>query len=649
MWVSGNDYVIIDAYTICYSCEPMPLRPVATALFFCLLAACAAQPENPSPPAAASGEAREAGSPAVPAPDSAAEAGSGSPTAPGTSEDSDDIPLTNDASPASEAAESAGEPPPALPETALRRLPDDSVYPLLAAEFALRKRDYETAMDLYMEQATKLRDPAVSAHATHLAQYLQREDAAREAVTLWVELEPDNPEPHNTLATLLVREGRLLEAVPHLAAVARDDESNARFPILLNGFDALGARDQQALMEALEKLLPDLADSISLLMTRALIADEMGDSQRALARLDDVFAIEPFQHQALLLEARMLQEQGSETPFARIERALEEDAERDRLRLQYARLLARDDMAAARQQFEILSASNPEDGDLLFSLALINEELDDRLAAKAYLQQLLDLQQRSSEAYFVLGRIAESEDDNAQAIEHYMQVGDGKDLLAATLRIGKLLLDEDRQARFSGYFATLRQSYPARSEQLYALQANLLNEARRDEASLALLNEAIAAFPESTSLRYSRSVVHERRDDIDAAVADLRSILAREPANATALNALGYTLANRTDRLDEAHELIREALKLEPNEPAILDSMGWVLYKKGDFEAAIDYLTRAYASFPDPEVAAHLGEVMWKNDNVDGARNIWRGALLKDPDHPVLQETLQRLGVDDLP
>lgn len=345
----------------------------------------------------------------------------------------------------------------------------------------------------------------------------------------------------------------------------------------------------------------------------------------------------------------MLQEQDSETPFARIERALEEDAERDRLRLQYARLLARDDMAAARQQFEILSAGNPEDGDLLFSLALINEELDDRLAARAYLQQLLDLQQRSSEAYFVLGRIAESEGDTAQAIEHYMQVGDGKDLLAATLRIGKILLDEDRQARFSGYFATLRQSYPARSEQLYALQANLLNEARRDEASLALLNEAIAAFPESTSLRYSRSVVHERRDDIDAAVADLRSILAREPANATALNALGYTLANRTDRLDEAHELIREALKLEPNEPAILDSMGWVLYKKGDFEAAIDYLTRAYASFPDPEVAAHLGEVMWKNDNVDGARNIWRGALLKDPDHPVLQETLQRLGVDDLP
>jgi tetratricopeptide (TPR) repeat protein len=306
-------------------------------------------------------------------------------------------------------------------------------------------------------------------------------------------------------------------------------------------------------------------------------------------------------------------------------------------------------MAAAREQFEILSAGRPEDGDLLFSLALINEELDDPLAAKAYLQQLIDLQQRTGEAYFVLGRIAEAEGDTATAIEHYMQVGDGKDLLPATLRIGRLLLEEDRNARFSGYFATLRQSYPGRREQLYSLQANLLNEERHNAESLALLNEAIAAFPDSTSLRYARSVVHERRDDIAAAEADLRDIIRREPGNATALNALGYTLANRTDRLDEAEELIAAALQLEPNEPAILDSMGWVRYRQGDYDSALDYLTRAYAGFPDPEVAAHLGEVMWMADDREGARNIWRGALLEDPDHPVLRETLDRLGVDDLP
>jgi tetratricopeptide (TPR) repeat protein len=548
---------------------------------------------------------------------------------------------------ASDAAQAPGSPD----ETASGRrpLPDDSVYPLLAAEFALRQRDYATAMDLYMEQAATLRDPAVSAHAMRLAQYLRREDAAGEAARLWVELAPLEPEPHDMLATILVRQGQLLEAVPHLALVARQNESNARFPILLNGFDDLPRAQQEALDAALGELLGDLGESPSLLMTRVLMAREMEQVDEALARLDSVFAVDPWQEQALLLEARLLQEKQDPQPFARIREALDREGEHEQLRLQYARLLAQDDMAAAREQFEILSAGRPEDGDLLFSLALINEELDDPLAAKAYLQQLIDLQQRTGEAYFVLGRIAEAEGDTATAIEHYMQVGDGKDLLPATLRIGRLLLEEDRNARFSGYFATLRQSYPGRREQLYSLQANLLNEERHNAESLALLNEAIAAFPDSTSLRYARSVVHERRDDIAAAEADLRDIIRREPGNATALNALGYTLANRTDRLDEAEELIAAALQLEPNEPAILDSMGWVRYRQGDYDSALDYLTRAYAGFPDPEVAAHLGEVMWMADDREGARNIWRGALLEDPDHPVLRETLDRLGVDDLP
>jgi hypothetical protein len=150
---------------------------------------------------------------------------------------------------ASDAAQAPGSPD----ETASGRrpLPDDSVYPLLAAEFALRQRDYATAMDLYMEQAATLRDPAVSAHAMRLAQYLRREDAAGEAARLWVELAPLEPEPHDMLATILVRQGQLLEAVPHLALVARQNESNARFPILLNGFDDLPRAQQEALDAAL--------------------------------------------------------------------------------------------------------------------------------------------------------------------------------------------------------------------------------------------------------------------------------------------------------------------------------------------------------------------------------------------------------------
>jgi len=140
----------------------------------------------------------------------------------------------------------------------------------------------------------------------------------------------------------------------------------------------------------------------------------------------------------------------------------------------------------------------------------------------------------------------------------------------------------------------------------------------------------------------------EQRGDLELLESDLRRIIAEEPDNATAMNALGYTLANRTRRYEEAYSLISQALALQPNEAAILDSMGWVLYRMNRNEEALDYLTRAYAAFPDPEVAAHLGEVLWVTGDTDGAKQVWQGALLKDPDNVVLVETLQRLEVTGL-
>jgi tetratricopeptide (TPR) repeat protein len=540
------------------------------------------------------------------------------------------------------AAAPATPPPPPVPE---RPIPEASVYPLLVAEFALRRRDFDTALALYLQQAEILRDPAVSKHATNLAQYLQREREAFRAVRLWVDVEPENVEANATLATLLARQGRTLEAMPHLALVARSGEA-AKWPLLLNRFKALPAAQQRALDDGVRRLLDEeFADNNSLLLTYALMAEEAGDPERALERLQPVFAREPFQAQAVLMEAKILLAAGDEAPFARLQAALEDDPQRSQLRLQYARLLTRTDMTAARQQFEILSAEAPGNTDLLFSLALLNHELKDNVAAKAYLREVLDTGERTDEAYFFLGQIAMGEADLDAALDHFRQVGDGQHFLNATANIGRILLDRARDDELADYMARLRSSYPNRGEQLYALEASLLGDAQRDERSLRLLDEAIAAYPEADNLYYARSILHERSGDIAAAERDLRAIIARDAENATALNALGYTLANRTDRLDEARSLIERALALDPNEPAILDSMGWVLFRQGDYDRALNYLTRAYASFPDPEVAAHLGEVMWVSGNTAGAMQVWRGALREDPQHRVLNETLDRLGV----
>jgi len=222
------------------------------------------------------------------------------------------------------------------------------------------------------------------------------------------------------------------------------------------------------------------------------------------------------------------------------------------------------------------------------------------------------------------------------------------EFLSANLRIGQILIGNGEQAQAQALFLEQRKAYPDRAEQIFSLEADLLTQADEVPSALEVLNQGVRQFPDSTTLLYARSMAAEQLGDLALMERDLRAIINNDPDNATALNALGYTLANRTQRYTEAHELISRALALQPDEPAILDSMGWVLYRQGQYDEALAYLTRAYAEYPDPEVAAHLGEVLWVSGNTEAATNVWRGALLRDPEHKVLLTTLERLGVAPL-
>jgi tetratricopeptide (TPR) repeat protein len=525
-----------------------------------------------------------------------------------------------------------------------RPFPNDSLYALLVAEFALRRQVYDVTLDQYMEQSATLRDPGLSAHTTHLTQFLQREEEALQSAQLWVELDPDNAEANNTLAGLLAQKGRTLEALPYLVVVERQTGS-ANFPMLLNGFGQLSAEQRAELVQSINKLPTEFPQNTRLLLTQALIHTEFQQYDPALEDLDNLFQLEPEQPQAILLEARILLEQKAENPYARLQQVLQEHPDAKQLRLQYARLLTITDMAAAREQFEILSEQSPQDGDLLFSLALINSEIGDPVAARAYLRRAIAQNQRVDEAYYYLGRIAEEDHDSEDAIANYMQVGDGQEYLAANSRIGQLLVQAGQLDRSRAWFDEQREEYPQLRDQLYSIEADILTRAGATKDAMQLLNQSVAEAPDSASLRYARAMLSEQQDDLVLMEKDLRIILAADPNNTTALNALGYTLADRTTRYTEALELVSRALELQPNEPAIMDSMGWVLFRTGRYDESVQYLSRAYANFPDPEVAAHLGEALWVKGDKDAAMAVWQGALLRDPNHPTLRGTLDRLGV----
>ena len=177
----------------------------------------------------------------------------------------------------------------------------------------------------------------------------------------------------------------------------------------------------------------------------------------------------------------------------------------------------------------------------------------------------------------------------------------------------------------------------------YLMEVELLNRQKRYDAAASLLNEALGDYQDNVDLRYSRAMVSEKLGNYPQLEQDLSFIISVEPENATALNALGYTLADRAQRLEEALKLIQRARELSPEDPAILDSLGWVYFRLGKLQEALNNLRQAYALMQDPEIAAHLGEVLWQQGLFKEARKVWDDALEKQPGNLVIKRTMDRL------
>ena len=122
----------------------------------------------------------------------------------------------------------------------------------------------------------------------------------------------------------------------------------------------------------------------------------------------------------------------------------------------------------------------------------------------------------------------------------------------------------------------------------------------------------------------------------------LRHLLKLKPEHAHALNALGYSFAERNMRLDEAKKLITRALALAPEDPFIMDSMGWVLFRQGKLPEALKTLETAYGIKADPEIAVHIGEVLWTLGRKDEASRFMMEAARKFPDSEILAGALKK-------
>jgi predicted Zn-dependent protease len=520
---------------------------------------------------------------------------------------------------------------------------EETVYSLLTAELAGQRNRFDIALDNYVTQAINTQDPGISERAFRIAEYLGADQAALDTSLIWAKNAPEDLEAQRAAAIQLARAGRYDDSMVYMEKVLQG-KGDTHFDFL-----ALSAADtdqdtRNGLMNSFDRLLQKHPKNSQLIFGKALLLQQDDEAEAALKLLEqnppDEGEIAP-----ILLRARLLQNlnRGKEA-IPLLEKSIKKYPEDKRLRLTYARMLVEQDrMEDAKVQFANLVQQYPDDDELRYSLALVCLEAKAWDEAKGYLEELIARESHVDSAHLNLGRIAEERNDLQAALLEYAQVGSGNDYLPAQLRQADILMSNGRTDEAEKRLAAARDAEPDYAIQLYLIQAETLSANSQGDRAWKVLQQALLQFPDDLNLLYTRAMQAEKRNDLAQMEKDLRLIIKRDPDNAMALNALGYTLSDRTTRYDEAKALIEQAHKLNPEDPAVLDSLGWVNYRLGNLDEAERLLRQALERFPDQEVAAHLGEVLWANGKQREARQIWEKFLKEQPESPILRSTIKRL------
>ncbi|WP_068829828.1 tetratricopeptide repeat protein [Pseudomonas sp. BMS12] len=520
---------------------------------------------------------------------------------------------------------------------------EETLYALLTAELAGQRDRFDIALGNYVQQANATQDAGVAERAFRIAEYLGAEQAALDTSLIWSDNAPDNLDAQRAAAIQLARAGRYDESMAHMEKVLQG-QGDTHFDFLALSAAETDPDTRAGLLQSFDRLLQKYPENGQLLFGKALLLHQDGRPEEALALLEAHQASEE-QIPPLLLRARLLQGLNrGEDALPLLEKGIERFPDDKRLRLAYARQLVElrrlDD---AKREFSGLVQQFPDDDDLRYSLALVCLEAQAWDEAAVHLEELVARNAHTDAAHFNLGRLYEQREDRESALIEYGLVGPGDDFLPAQVRQTEILFDSERAAEASNRLARARDSQPDYAIQLYLIESEALANRQRLDESWQVIDQGLQQFPGDTNLLYTRAMLAEKRGDLAGLERDLRNIIKREPDNATALNALGYTLADRTTRYDEAKGLIERAHQLNPEDPATLDSMGWVNYRLGNLDDAERYLRAALAKYPDHEVAAHLGEVLWAQGKQREARKVWAAALKDQPDSSILRSTITRL------
>ena len=525
-----------------------------------------------------------------------------------------------------------------------RSLDSDLLYKFLLAEIAGQRGDYKLAAQAYLEMAKTTRDPRIARRATEVALYGRHTDIAVEAAKLWLETENDSAAARQTLAAIYVNANDLQSAKPLLKKMLATDRDNigqslAQLYPLLNKHS-----DKNAVLVLIKELTKTYSDrpEARLAVSEASLAANKYDA--ALAEIREAMRLRTDWETGALFQAQLLSRESRGKALDYLKSFLTANPKAQEIRLAYARQLINDKkFPEARAEFQKLLDGNPNNGDIAVTVALLSMQMNDFDVAEVQFKRVLEMDYKDPDAVrFHLGQVNEERKRFDEAAKWYLSVEDGEQFVLAHARYAFMLSKQGKLAEARAHLQNLVPQNDAQRVQILQSEAQLMREAKDYKESFDILRKALDVQPDQPELLYDVALAAEKIDRIDIVETNLRRLIVLKPDHAQAYNALGYTLADRTDRLTEARDYIEKALKLSPEDPFILDSMGWVEYRLGHVAQGLQYLERAFQQRPDPEIAAHLGEVMWAKGDQPGAEKVWRDSLRDNPENDELQKVIKK-------
>lgn len=521
------------------------------------------------------------------------------------------------------------------------------LYDVMLAEIAVARGRLDVAVPIYLRLLRTTNDARVAQRATEVALFARRMDAAQAAARVWAQLDPRSRDAQRVLSGTLAGATLSLDQIE-----ARLDESladaGARVPGALLGLNRVlgGVADKAAAQRLVNRVTEPYLEYAEAHFARAHAAYTARDEVGSLAALDEALIRRPDWSQAILLKAQILQEKDPRSALHALESFLAAHPGSADVQRGYGRaLIGAKRYAEARTAFEAVLSEEPGDQTARYTVAMIALEMKDFGAAKRHLLTLKGDGYHDTDAIAIgLGQVAEGEGRSRAAIRYYDEVSESPRREQAQMQIARVMAAQGNLKGASMRLRALGDTPESRANYLL-VESQLLRDAGRLKDALVTVDKGLLLTPDDPDLLYESAMLAERMGRLEVMEGRLRKLIALNPDYAHAYNALGYSMADRGDRLEEAETLIRKAVELKPDDPFIMDSLGWVRFRRGALDEARDILSKAYALRPDPEIAAHLGEVLWKSGDAKAARQTWREAADEDADNALLKATMRRFGL----